>query len=472
MTRQLFSSAKALCFPLSYSPLGLLLLLSACGSIKPQAPVAANQTVAVKPLPPITSNIHIPIKVEMKPFFKMADDAFEKDFKGNDKPCSGLRYDYKVKREPLQVSGKGKTVMLDLDLAYGFKGEYCAGCLFETCVNPPIPFSCGWTEKLRRANVKLSTDIEILPNYQLKSVSRFTDVKTIDPCEVTFANININSILMGQLKPQLSTFAGMIDKEVAKQSLKPYIIPVWNALQEAIKIDMVGYLKFQPNQLSIGEINMNGSQLSFSVGLKAAPTISSSPAENKTMALPNLSSYQKSNGFEVYTDLFLNYDSLSGQVYNTIKNETFVMGGKKIQVTYLKLFPAKEKLGVEVGFTGSNKGVFYLLGVPEFNAKTSQLRLKQVEYDIATKNVLIKSAKWMLDETIRKKLEQQMVFDVSDLVKLTQESINASLNQKMEYGVRLQGKLGSLDLVDYSIQPNALVVRSITKGDLKVFINQ
>lgn len=447
-------------------------IMGGCGSIKPKAPAEANQTLAPKQLPPIMSNIHIPIKVEMKPFFKMADDAFDKEFKGSDKPCSGLRYDYKIKREPIQLSGKGKTVNLNLDMAYGFKGEYCAACLFETCVNPPVPFSCGWNEKMRRVNVKLSSDLDILPNFQVKSTSRFTDIKTIDPCEVTFANININSILLSQLKPQLSKFAGMIDAEIAKQDLKPYIKPVWDALQAEIKIDMVGYLRFQPKEISLSEISMNGSQLSFSVGLKAAPVIATTPASAVPAPLPNLSAYKKSSGFEVYTDLYLNYDTLSAQVYNTIKDQVFEMGSKKIKVTYLKLFPAKEKLGVEVGFSGSNKGVFYLLSVPEFNAKTSQLRLKQVEYDIATKNVLIKSAKWLLDETIRKKLEEQMVFDVSDLVKLTRESINASLNQKMDYGVRLEGTLQDLDIKDYSIRPEALLVRSLTKGSLQVFVNQ
>jgi hypothetical protein len=446
--------------------------MAGCGGIKPKAPLAANQTLPPKPLPAVISNIHIPIKVEMKPFFKMADDAFDKEFKGSDKPCSGLRYDYKVKREPIQIAGTGKTVNLNLDMAYGFKGEYCAACLFDACVNPPIPFSCGWNEKLRRVNVKLASDIEILPNYRIKSSSRFTDIKTIDPCEVTFANININSILQSQLKPQLSKFAGMIDAEVAKQDLKPFIKPVWDALQEDIKIDMVGYLKFQPKEISLGEINMNGSQLSFSVGLKAAPVIASAPSTIPPAVLPNLSAYKKNTGFEVYTDLYLNYDSLSAQVYSTIKEQVFEMGGKKIKVTYLKLFPAKEKLGVEVGFTGSNKGTFFLLSVPEFNAKTSQLRLREVEYDIETKNVLIKSAKWLLDETIRKKMEEQMVFDVSDLMKLTRESIHASLNQKMDFGVRLQGSLQNLDIKDYSIQPDALVVRALTAGNLQVFINQ
>ncbi len=447
------------------------LFFQSCGGIKPSAPVTANQTIEKKALPPITSTINIPIKVEMKPFLKMADDAFDKEFKGSDKPCSGLRYDYKVQRQPLKVTGNGKTLFLDLNMAYGFRGEYCAACIMETCINPPIPFSCGWNESLRRVNVKLSSDIDILSNYRIKSVSKFLELNTIDPCAITFANININNVLLDQLKPQLGSFAKMIDQEVAKQDLKPYVMPVWKALQEDIKIDQVGYLRFQPQQLSLGELAMNGSLLTFSIGLKAAPVITPESQSKPVTALPNLSAYQKGNGFEVYTDLAMNYDSLSKQVFSTIQNESFALGKEKIRVTYMKLFPANEKLGVEVGFTGTKKGVFYLLGNPEFDSKTGHLKLKNVEYDIATKNVLIKSAKWLLDETIRKKLEEQMDFDMSALVQDTKKSINESLNQKMDYGVQLKGLLTSLDIVGWDINSKNLVVRSKIKGDLQVVIN-
>lgn len=459
-------------FSRKFAFLSTAILLYSCGGIKPQAPSTANQTIEKKALPTIASTINIPIKVEMKPFLKMADDAFDKEFKGSDKPCSGLRYDYKVQRQPLKISGKGKTLLLDLNMAYGFRGEYCAGCILETCVNPPIPFSCGWNESLRRVNVKLSSDIEILSNYRIKSNSKFLELNTIDPCEVTFANININNVLLSQLKPQLGTFAKMIDQEVAKQDLKPYILPVWKALQEDIKIDQVGFLRFQPQQLSLGDLAMNGTTLTFSVGLKAAPIIT---PETKTAAptgLPNLSAYQKGNGFEVYTDLAMNYDSLSAQVFSTIKDESFALGKENIKVTYMKLFPANEKLGVEVGFTGTKKGVFYLLGNPEFDSKTSHLKLKNVEYDIATKNVLIKSAKWLLDETIRKKLEEQMDFDMSDVVNSTKKSINESLNQKMDFGVQLKGALTGLDIVGWDINSKNLIVRAKTKGDLQVLVTQ
>lgn len=58
----------------------------------------------------------------------------------------------------------------------------------------------------------------------------------------------------------------------------------------------------------------------------------------------------------------------------------------------------------------------------------------------------------------QEKLESQMVFDMSDLVTLTKKSINESLNQTMGNGIKTQGKLKSLELVDWSLQKDAIWV--------------
>jgi len=458
--------------PLRFSVVGLIWFFTSCGTIQPEVPASANQVVAVKPMPTVNSTINIPIRVELKPFIKLADQSFDKEFKGADNPCSGLRYQYKLKREPIQLTGKGKTVFLGLDVAYGFSGEYCAACVFDNCINPPIPFSCGWgDESLRRAKIKLKSDVELTSNYRIKSTTSFTEFTPIDPCRVTFAQININDVLISQIRPELGNLAKMIDAEIGKQDLKPYILPVWKALQEDIKIPATGYLRFQPQSLSVSEINMNGSILNFNVGLTATPTIQSSPWNKPTTALPALTPYKKGSGFEVYTDLKMNYDSLSQQLFEIMKTEQFAMGKEKINITSLKLFPAGEKLGVAVGFTGTKKGTFYLLGNPDFDNTKSSLALKNVEYDIATKNVLIKTAKWMMDETIRKKLEEQMVFDLSDLMNLTKKSIAESLNQTLDGGIKIKGQLKSLSISGWSLQQDALWVRAKTMGDIQVIMD-
>jgi hypothetical protein len=343
--------------------------------------------------------------------------------------------------------------------------------VFDNCINPPIPFSCGWGEEtLRRAKIKLKSDVELTSNYRIKSSTSFTEFTPIDPCRVTFAQININDVLMGQIRPELGNLAKMIDTEIGKQDLKPYVLPVWKALQEDIQIPSTGYLRFQPQSLSVSEININGSVLNFNVGLTAIPTIQSTPWNKPSSGLPTLSPYKKGSGFEVYTDLKMNYDSLSKQLFDIMKTESYALGKEKINITSLRLFPAGEKLGVAVGFAGTKKGMFYLLGNPAFDNSKASLALKNVEYDIATKNVLIKTAKWMMDETIRKKLEEQMVFDLSDLMNLTKKSIAESLNQTMDGGIKIKGTLKSLEISGWSLQQDALWVRAKTLGDIQVIM--
>ena len=68
--------------------------------------------------------------------------------------------------------------------------------------------------------------MELTSNYRIKSTTSFTEFTPIDPCRVTFAQININDVLMSQIRPELGNLAKMIDAEIGKQDLKPYILPV------------------------------------------------------------------------------------------------------------------------------------------------------------------------------------------------------------------------------------------------------
>ena len=63
-----------------------------------------------------------------------------------------------------------------------------------------------------------------------------------------------------------------------------------------------------------------------------------------------------------------------------------------------------------------------------------------------------------------------MVFDMTELVTLTKKSINESLNQNMGNGIKTQGKLRLLELVDWSLQSDALWVRAKTVGDIGVTV--
>jgi hypothetical protein len=243
---------------------------------------------------------------------------------------------------------------------------------------------------------------------------------------------------------------------------------VFDQLQQDIYIDKIGYLKIQPKELSLSDLTFNKSKLSFSIGLKATPAIQSTKWSTPLAPLPNLAPYKVADGFEVFTDVSMNYDSLAKQIMSYLSKEKFVVGKDFIIVQKLRLFAAKDKLGVEVSFIGSKSGTLFLLGVPTFDASKRIVSVKHVEYDLSTKNLLLKSAKWLLNETIRKKMEEAMVVDITATLASAEKGINESLNKKLDGGIYLKGNLKKLTITDISPRQSEILVRVQISGKVGV----
>lgn len=434
--------------------------------MQPLPPQGSGLTVAADPLPEVESRLVIPVRVDMAPMIELAQAELPREFTGGEHPCSGLRYRYKVERRSIKVVGQGQTLLARLSLGYGFQGEYCAGCVMDYCVNPPIPFSCGWDEPLRRIEVELESKLKLDPRWKLITETRFTNLKPLDECRVTFARVNINDELVKQLKPNLGLMEKAIDREAGAFRLKSYLQPIWSALQEPFPLGDLGWLHMKPAALSLAEWNFKGAELELTIGLRARPVVLPVSNQSKVVVLPDLSQHQPGSGFQIYTDLLLPYDKLSSMMTAFIDTMWLGSGKNRIRITGLRFFPAGRKLGMEVSFTGSKKGILYLLSVPEVDQVSRKLHLKELEYDLNTRNLMLKSAHWLLDEKIRRKLSESMVFELNDLYEFARSSIHESLNQKLDEGVMLTGKLDRLEYAGHALGNESIRIRVLVTGGM------
>jgi hypothetical protein len=371
----------------------------------------------------------------------------------------------------MKVIGQRKTLAAHLSLGYGFQGAYCAGCIMEICVNPPIPFSCGWDEPMRRMEVEMESKLTLDPRWRLITETRFTHLKPVDECRVTFARVNINDELLKQLQPNLAELEKAIDRESSAFPLKSYIQPLWSALQEPIPLDELGFLHIKPAALSVAEWSFKGTELDLTLGLRARPEVLPDFKASKPTALPDLSQHQPGGGFQIYTDLTLPYSKLSGLMTAFMDTIWLGSGKNRIRISGVRFFPAGRKLGMELSFTGSKKGVLFLLSVPEVDQATRRLYLKEVEYDLNTRNLMLKSAHWLLDEKIKRKLSEHMVFELKDLYEFASRSIQGSLNQKRDGGVVLSGNLTRLEYAGHALGNDALRIRVLASGEISARVS-
>jgi len=452
--------------------LGMFVVLLGCGrTLQPLPPQSSGHTMAVDPLPEVDSRITIPVRVDLAPIIDQAQSEWPREFTGGAHPCSGLRYRYKVERRGMKVIGQRKTLAAHLSLGYGFQGAYCAGCIMEICVNPPIPFSCGWDEPMRRMEVEMESKLTLDPRWRLITETRFTHLKPVDECRVTFARVNINDELLNQLQPNLAVLEKAIDRESSAFPLKSYIQPLWSALQEPISLDELGFLHIKPAALSVAEWSFKGTELDLTLGLRARPVVLPDFKASKPTALPDLSQHQPGGGFQIYTDLTLPYSKLSGLMTAFMDTIWLGSGKNRIRISGVRFFPAGRKLGMELSFTGSKKGVLFLLSVPEVDQATRRLYLKELDYDLNTRNLMLKSAHWLLDEKIKRKLSEHMVFELKDLYEFASRSIQGSLNQKRDGGVVLSGNLTRLEYVGHALGNDALRIRVLASGEISARVS-
>ncbi len=442
--------------------------MTSCGSIKPEAPTNMNKTVELKPIPVAVSSVNIPIKIDMRPFARMADSMTDKVFSGSDNPCEGLRYQYKLERGEFKLDGKGKNkIGLKFDLKYAAKGDYCALCMGSSCSVPTVGFDLGYSGGMKRASIDIESQIEVQNNYRLKTKTEISQIKPIDPIKVMFG-YDVTNLLLKQAQPYIKDASKMVDVEISKIDLKKYIEPYYKELQKDIYIDGVGYLALFPKELSISTLTFNKNLMEFSLGIKAAPAIKSTAWNQPVKPLPNLSEYKSNDGFIVYTDLKLDFDSLSKQIMGFLKDQVFEAGSNKIKVTKLRLYPENERMGVEVAFEGSKKGLIYLNGLPVYDSANQEVRVNDLQYDLKTKNVLLKSAKWLLNETIRKKMQESMVVSIAPEIKEAKKSMNEALNQKLDGGVKLNGKVNDIQIRELQVRPDELFIRVRLSGKMGV----
>lgn len=445
-------------------------LFYSCASIKPEAPTAVNETLTTPPA--IVSNLNIPVEVDLNPYFLMAEKSVPSQYEGSENPCEGLRYYYQFLRSPFNISGNKDNINLSFEGKYKIKGSYCAKCFKENCLLNTPTFSCGFDESLRRIEIAYSSKIKLLPDYRLSTATTLVKADAVDPCKIGFVNIDITEKLLKEVKTQLNVLGKSVDSQVQAYNLKPYVIAFWNKLFEVQKVDEYGYLSLNPTAVSVSNLNMVGSKLNLTLGLACKPVFSVGYTPSKPVDLPNLSNNGQQKGFNVYADLIANYNDLNVLLNNKLSGKEFDIKGKKVIVNNLQLSGiGKSKIALKLDFSGSKKGLVYLVGTPVFDSVKNTISIPDLSFELKSRNVLLKMANWLLNDKLTEKIKTAAVFDMNSIFTQTKISLQNQLNRKLTDNITLYGKVDSMSLKCIITSSEALFLRVLSIGEMGVKVN-
>jgi hypothetical protein len=450
-----------------------IFLASCATTIKPEAPEISVQEEYDIPEPK-PSYIKVPIKINLKPYFDETDNSIDRTFEGEESQCSGVSIRYQFNRQPIKFKGVGSKLRFDVDGKYRLWLNYCPTCtdLFASepyCLTSRVYASCGVGEPMRKIHVGYETEIGVAKNYKLKSKTKLRQIKALSPCKITVFEYDATSKLEEEVKVVLEDMEKDIDKEISAIDLRPEMEATWEGLVEPMDLEGYGFLEIQPQYVGMDKIKYKGDTAYVNAVLKAYPRILSQPSGKKMKGLPNLTSYKDRDGFDINMDVYSRYDSLSAILTRNIAGTELDVKGKQVIFDSVAIHGASDKkLHIKVNFSGSKKGEFYLTGTPIFAADSQYISFPDMQFDIKSKSVLLKSAKWFFDKKITDMLREATEIDLSPYMDTLKQELNANLNMELYEGIQMSGSVKKIEVALIQPREDQLHIQVHSLGNIAI----
>jgi hypothetical protein len=235
-----------------------------------------------------------------------------------------------------------------------------------------------------------------------------------------------------------------------------------------------GYFYLRPNTIGISNLRLenDGKRATFITQIKANPVFSTHSLALPHIALPKNTPLQiQDEQSIIHLRSIALYDSINKILERELGKQTIEITNKRsIEIDkVLLLGPQKERLVLAVDFSGTKRGRVFLIVTPYIDQQ-QHLKIKDVDYDIQTKSVLLHSAQWILDSKLKELMVTSFDIDLNSILNDTKIAVQQQMNGEISKGVWLSTVINSLQVHNLQLFEDYISVDIELIGGLKLKI--
>ncbi len=447
---------------------GLFLFVLSCRTLKPTAPVESVLPYSIESNP---SYISLTLETgidEIETFInRRLDGLIYEDLDLNNNGGDNLMVKA-WKQSRIELGLNGNILRYEIPLKLWIKYYYENKSLGIAFTQP--------IELEGAILLKFKSELSLNPNWTVTSKTTPAGYSWLKSPALKFGPVDIpigflaDNILKNNQKPIAQAIDRMVSDEL---NLRQYGIDAWKALSAPIKIndDYNTWVALQPVELyTIPLSGMNGKIVhQMSIKALAEVFIGQPPYHNATL-LPDIRIVDKlDKDFSILLQTRLSYIGMQSMATKYLVGKTFQIGNRSVKVIQIAIFPAGDKVALQAEIEGDVKGTIYFTGVPVYDYATAEIKLDKVDFDIRTRNVLHKTASWLLNGTINRKIGEKLVFPIQEDVEKAKQQINEYLNNtRLTPELTLNGRIVRLGFGEIKILNDGLLIPIELGGNLKV----
>ncbi|MGL5318346.1 MAG: DUF4403 family protein [Bacteroidales bacterium] len=441
----------------------LFVLFTGCAQGDPQR-------YAVQHLSPDTSLIAVDVDINL---IKL-QNSLNKNINGviyEDKHMEGDNLMLRLSKiNPIRFVLKGNTIEYILPLKVwvktGFKKNFF-GVTLEDYYEAE-----GSLDLNLSTHLSIAKDWNLLTKTQIKSY-RWTEEPQVSIAGVKFPVTTIADIAFDYGRNKINE---TIDNSIRDNvNLRQNIHDIWNKIQTPMLIDADRqiWLRISPIEIFLSPIISSANTLKLQVGLKSV--IESSIGEKPIVPseLTPFRDVQQVSSFsstcQIFTIADINYIKLEEFARKEMIGKTFTEGKKSVTIKEISIFGNQNKLRVEATVEGAVDGKLIFTGVPVFDNAKKQLIITDFNFDIATNNLLVKGAKWLMHKKLLAMMEPMLTYSFEDDIDSLLLTFNKAMTSyPLSKGVTLQGSIQNCNLEDVFIGEKSVKIGGNISAKLKI----
>ena len=325
----------------------------------------------------------------------------------------------------------------------------------------------------------VTSDVK-LSNWKLETNSNINDIQWTESPSINIAGKNIPITYI--INPAISIFktkiSTKIDEAIQKTcDFKPQVLNVLEKMSAPFLMSeqYQTWFKLIPLEVNVTDAILSDSKIKMNLGLKCnmQTIVGMKPKSSFDKLAIQFKAVDKINEkFTANVAAISTYESASKVISNNFKGKAFGSGSKTIVIQKVDLWQKEGKIIIALDMTGSINGTIYLSGIPNYNAVTKEIYFDQMDYVLNTKGLITKTASWLLQGVILKKIEENCRYSIKQNLEEGKKSMLPYLNNYSPMkGVFVNGMTGDFEFEKIDISNKAIIAFITTTGKMSVKID-
>lgn len=344
-----------------------------------------------------------------------------------------------------------------------------------------IPITALEVEVEGEIALSFTTYFKIEEDWKFKTQTEFVNFEWLQKPHLRLGlfDLPIKFIVDIILKKSKTKVCTAIDQGLIKNfDLQNYISEAWKILHSPILLsDEFGlWLYLFPKKVGMTPLVADADFIKSTIMVHtyASAVIGEQPKLVEEAPLPPFQSTANiEEDFYLYLKTKTTFAEAEYIARKYLIGQTFSKGKQSVNVLDVKIYKKEDNIAVEMSLTGAYKGSVLVEGKPVFDMEKNEIEIKNPEYKLQTRNLLIRFFNWLFHRGIIKWLKRHLHFQLTDNLNEVMNLLEKKLeNFEVKDNVFLNGNLSKLKVESIQMDENALKVTIITSGKLSLFINK